>query len=104
MPMGGRATRSTRGRANGGAIRETKREAACGWQSGRHCAEAEAEAEAASEVKAYMKLAGPHGHMITAAEAKERLRWGLEFVEQEEAKRWMGLVDAASPLRGSSIS
>ena len=52
---------------------------------------------AAADVKAYMELAESHGDMITTAEAEERLRWELEFVEQEEAERWMGLVEAASP-------
>ena len=50
---------------------------------------------AAADVKAYMELAESHGHMITATEAEERLRWELEFADQPE--RWMGCGDAASP-------
>ena len=50
---------------------------------------------AAADVKAYTELAESHGHMITATEPEERLRWELEFADQPE--RWMGCGDAASP-------
>ena len=52
---------------------------------------------AAADVKAFTELAESHGDMITAAEAKERLRWEFEFAVANEAEGWRGSGDAAPP-------
>ena len=64
-------------------------------------AAAAAEEEATAEVKALMELAESCGHLITVAEAKERLSleedWRLWSLEEEELELRGGCGDAASP-------
>ena len=45
---------------------------------------------ATAEVKALMKAAEFHGHMMTVAESEEWLRLEEEFDEQQELKLWRG--------------
>ena len=59
------------------------------------------EEEATAEVKALMELAESCGHLITVADAKERLSleedWRLWSLEEEKSELRGGCGDAASP-------